>query len=86
MRPLSASKSIDPDTPSVWDTMPSEYSEAWMEAMRAEIKSLLARMTSNIVERSQAGSKHAIPCTWSMRKKIFPVGHFTENSRPDGAR
>ena len=31
-------KSNDPHTPSVWDALSSENSEAWMDAMRAEIK------------------------------------------------
>jgi hypothetical protein len=69
-------KPNDPDTPSVWDALSSEDSETWMDAMRAEIKSLQDRKTWNIVERSSAGNKHVIPGTWSMKKKRYPDGRF----------
>jgi hypothetical protein len=75
IRGLAASKSINPDIPSVGDALSSEDNVAWTEAMRAEIKSLQARETLKIVERSQAGSKHGIPDTWSMKKR-FPDGRF----------
>jgi hypothetical protein len=74
---LAAIKKVkDPDTPTVWEALSSDDSEAWMEAMSAEIKSLQARRTWNIVERSVAGRKHVIPGIWSMKKKRYPDGRF----------
>jgi hypothetical protein len=69
-------KSNDPDTPSVWEALSSKDSETWMDAMRAQIKSLQDRKTWKIVERSSAGNKHVIPGTWSMKKKRYPDGRF----------
>jgi hypothetical protein len=49
---LAAIKKIkDLDTPTVWEALSSDYSEAWMEAMMsAKIKSLQARRTWKIRE------------------------------------
>jgi hypothetical protein len=63
-------KPIDPYTPSVWDALSSEDSEAWLESMRAEIESLQDHTTWNIVERHKAGTKHVIPGTWSMKMDV----------------